>query len=146
MSVMPSGVRTRVCVVVLAEGDAALRALHTKALRESGFIVEEAANGREALILAQAGRASLLVLDRHLPDGDGWNVARALKADGAHRPLTIVGLAWHRERADVESALIAGCDAFLEKSSTSEALVRYVRGMLDLPLEEHDLVASFGRR
>ena len=142
---MPSGVRSRAYVVVLAEGDANLRAVHCKALRASGFVVEEASNAREALVISQAGRAALLLLDRHLPDGDGWNVARALKADVTRRDITIVGLAWHRERSDVEGALIAGCDAFLEKSCTPEMLVRHVRGMLDLPLEEEPLVAAFAR-
>ena len=59
--------------MVLAEGDATLRAIHGQALRASGLVVEEASNAREAMLVAQAGRAALLVLDRHLPDGDGWN-------------------------------------------------------------------------
>ena len=128
--------------MVLAEGDPDLRALHGNALRASGLVVEEASNAREAMLIAQAGRAALIVLDRHLPDGDGWNVARALKSGVDSKGITVVGLAWHRERADVESALIAGCDAFLEKSCTPDALVRYVRGMLDLPLDDEPLVAK----
>ncbi|MDB4940558.1 MAG: hypothetical protein JWP97_92 [Labilithrix sp.] len=141
-----SGVRSKVVVVVLAEGDALLRRLHRRALFDSGVLVEEAESAEDALALTRKGRASLLVLDRHLPDADGWDVARALKASPDTRDVIVLGLAWHRERSDVDGALVAGCDAFLEKAATPEALVRHVRGLLDLPLDDAPAALLGGAR
>jgi DNA-binding NarL/FixJ family response regulator len=52
--------------------------------------------------------------------------------------VPIVAFTSHRERSDVEGALVAGCDAFLEKGCSPDSLVRHVRGMLGLPLDGKD--------
>ncbi len=140
---MPSsGVRSKLHVVLLVEDHADLRELYGTAMRESSFLVYEVVTVREALVLADRLRPDLVLLDRHLPDGDGWDVARALKANEASRHVPIVAFTSHRERADVEGALVAGCDAFLEKGCSPEALVRHVRGMLGLPLDATRPVAA----
>jgi CheY-like chemotaxis protein len=137
-----SCVRSKVHVVLLVEDNADLRLLYADAMRDSGLIVQEAATVAEALTaLAAAHPPGLVVLDRRLPDGDGWDVARALKADEATSQVPIVGFTSHGGRSDVEGALVAGCDAFLEKGCAPEALVRHVRGMLALPLDGNDLEA-----
>jgi two-component system cell cycle response regulator DivK len=125
-------------VVLLVEDSADLRQLYAAALRESGLIVDEVESIREALVRASQLPPDLVLLDRRLPDGDGWTVARSLKANEATRHVPITAFTTHRERADVEGALVAGCDAFLEKGCLPEALVRHVRGMLGLPLDTTD--------
>jgi CheY-like chemotaxis protein len=139
---MASGVRTKVHVVLLVEDNADLRVLYGDAMRESGLLVEEVSSVQEALVALSADRSpSLVVLDRGLPDGDGWDVARALKAKESTREIPIVAFTSHRGRADVEGALVAGCDAFLEKGCAPDALVRHVRGMLGLPFDRKDAPA-----
>ena len=132
-----SGTRSTVHVL-LVEDNADLRALYGEALRASGLIVDEVESVEGALRFAARLPPDLVLLDRGLPDGDGWRVARSLKADEATRHVPIVAFTSHRERADVEVALVAGCDAFLEKGCSTEALVRHVRGMLGLPLDTVD--------
>jgi CheY-like chemotaxis protein len=134
---MKSGVHPKPYVVLLVEDDADVRELYGSALRRAELLVDEAATVAEAHKILARLRPDIIVLDRRLPDGDGWNVARAVKANEATRHVPIVGFTSHRGRADVEGALVAGCDAFLEKGCAPEALVRHVRGMLDLPLDEH---------
>jgi CheY-like chemotaxis protein len=48
----------------------------------------------------------------------------------------ILGFTASRGRGDVEGALVAGCDAFLEKPCTPVQLVRFALGLLGLPLPE----------
>jgi DNA-binding response OmpR family regulator len=132
---MASGIRSKLYVVLLVEDNADLRAIYATALRESRFIVDEARTKREGLDMGACVRPDIIVLDRGLPDGDGWDVARALKADERTQHAPIIAFTCHRERADVEVALIAGCDAFLEKGCSPFTLVQHVRGMLNLPLE-----------
>jgi DNA-binding response OmpR family regulator len=135
---MDSGVRSKLHIVLLVEDNADLRELYGNALRASGLLVDEVVTVSEALELAERLRPDIVILDRRLPDGDGWDVARALKASEPMRLVPIVAFTSHRERADVESALVAGCDAFVEKGCAPGALVRHVRGMLDLPLADID--------
>jgi len=132
-----SGVRTKVHVVLLVEDNADFRDLYGNAMREAGLLVDEVVTVTEAIELAERLRPDIVVLDRHLPDGDGWDVARALKASAseAMRRAPIIAFTSHKQRADVESALVAGCDAFVEKGCSPDSLVRHVRGMLGLPLE-----------
>src|SRR3954454_20030628 len=131
-----SGVRTKAHVVLLVEDNADLRDLYGNAMRDAGLLVDEVVTVTEAIQLAERLRPDIVVLDRHLPDGDGWDVARALKASAsdAIRRAPIIAFTSQNEGADVESALVAGCDAFVEKGCAPDSLVRHVRGMLDLPL------------
>ena len=132
---MTSGVRPKVHCVLLVEDNADLRELYGDALRDAGLIVDEVATATEAIEVAAELRPDIVVLDRRLPDGDGWDVARSFKASQAMSQVPIIAFTSHNERADVESALVAGCDSFFEKGSTPEALVSHVRGMLGLPLQ-----------
>ncbi|MDB4936118.1 MAG: hypothetical protein JWP87_3090 [Labilithrix sp.] len=135
---MTSGVRSKLHIVLLVEDNADLRELYGNALRHSGLLVDEVVTVSEAIELAERLRPDIVILDRRLPDGDGWDVARALKASELMRDVPIVAFTSHRERADVEGALVAGCDAFVEKGCAPDSLVRHVRGMLDLPLDGFD--------
>lgn len=132
---MTSGVRSKVHIVLLVEDNVDLRELYSGALRDAGLVVDEVGTVTEAIELAGTLRPDIVVLDRRLPDGDGWDVARALKASPSMNHVPIIGFTSHNQRADVESALVAGCDSFFEKGSTPASLVRHVRGMLGLPLE-----------
>lgn len=143
---MQSGVRAKLYVVLLVEDNADFRELYGNAMRASGLLVDEVVTTSEAIELAGRLRPDIVVLDRRLPDGDGWNVARALKADATTREIPIVAFTSHRERADVEGALVAGCDAFVEKGCAPDSLVRHVRGMLGLPLDVVDPHAATAAR
>lgn len=146
---MVSGVRAKVHLVLLVEDHPDLRELYGNALRESGLVVDECVTVSEALEMASRIRPDLVVLDRNLPDGDGWNVARAIKASADTKHASIVAFTAHKQRADVEVALVAGCDVFLEKGCAPDVLVRHVRGLLDLPLEGVDpyaVTVARGRR
>lgn len=135
---MTSGVRSKFFVVLLVEDNTDFRELYGSALRASGLLVDEVTTVSEAVEVGLRVRPDIVVLDRGLPDGDGWDVARALKASEETKHVPIVGFTMNRGRSDVESALVAGCDAFVEKGCTPDALVRHVRGMLNLPLQPNE--------
>lgn len=133
-------------MVLLVEDNADLRELYGNAMRDAGLHVDEVVTVTEAIELAERLRPDIVVLDRRLPDGDGWNVARALRASTseAMRRVPIVAFTSYNQRADVEGALIAGCDAFVEKGCPPDSLVSHVRGMLGLPLEIADAYPTHG--
>ena len=85
--------------ILNAAGDSALRAAISHVQRSGGFEVVEAADGAEALRLARQ-QPDLILLDVTLPDMDGFEVCRQLKADPATSAIPIVCLsAAHPEGA-----------------------------------------------
>jgi two-component system, cell cycle response regulator DivK len=73
---------------------------------------------------------TVIVMDRHLPDADGWEASRRLKRDPLTRSIPIIALSADSERSSVERSLEAGCDAFLGKPCTIEALVSTIERLL----------------
>jgi CheY-like chemotaxis protein len=90
-------------------------------------IVGEAADGLQALELAQTLTPDLVILDIELPKLDGYTVARTLK-QGSTPPL-IVFLSVHTDHASRQSALTAGGDAFVEKGHGWLALIAQIRAL-----------------
>jgi len=67
--------------VLIVEDDEGLRHGHAGVLASGGYRVSEAATGEEALRRARAEPPDLVLLDAALPDGDGVEVCRRLKAE-----------------------------------------------------------------
>ena len=123
----------KAALVLFVEDDPDIRVLYGNALREAGLFVDEVVSVHEAVEVASRLRPDIVVLDRNLPDGDGWDVARDIKANASTKHIPIVGFTAHRTRGDMENALVAGCDMLLAKPCTPDSLVRHVRGMLAIP-------------
>src|SRR5439155_18398559 len=92
-------------------------------LANSGYDVMPAATGQQALALANSWEPNVIVLDLGLPDIDGWEVARQLKAaprTGAIPIIALTGADLPHERV---SAMRAGCDRHLSKPCVPADLV-----------------------
>ncbi len=104
---------------------------YASALRDAGFEVVEAATLHSAGNAMDAQRPDVIVLDRHLPDGDGLDFARRVRRSTAS--VRIVMLTASGQRSDVEAALLAGCDAFLTKPCPGDVVVLHVERVLGPP-------------
>ncbi|MES2975076.1 MAG: response regulator [Pseudomonadota bacterium] len=103
--------RTLVQVLVVEDEEPIRRFLVTT-LEAEGYVVHEAANAREGESLATNRRIDVFLVDLGLPDGDGLELIRHLRA-WTQRPLIVLS-ARSQERQKVE-ALDAGADDFLAK-------------------------------
>ena len=94
--------------------------------REVDFqIVAEAGTGREAIALAESTQPDIVVLDISLPDIDGTEVARILRA--AQPKLAILALSIHQEPYFVQEMLRAGAVGYVVKSAAVRELVQAIR-------------------
>ena len=91
------------------------RELFVEFLRMAGFTAEQAASGQEALEKAASLRPSAIVMDLEMPDMDGWEATRRLKADERTRAIPVVALSAHVMEGARKRATEAGCAGFLPK-------------------------------
>ena len=111
-------------LVLVVEDSDAIRAAFTILLEESGYAVAAAANGAEALRLAERRAPDLVLLDLGLPDLPGLDVARRLKAGAATARVPIVALTGRDDPADRAALMSAGCAAYLVKPVDTQQLIQ----------------------
>jgi two-component system, OmpR family, response regulator len=97
-------------------------------LRYEGFCVEEAFTGRSALAMAQEHPPDLIVLDVMLPDLDGLEVTRRLRADGVRTPVLF--LTARDSLQDKLAGLTIGGDDYVTKPFSLAELIARVRVIL----------------
>ena len=106
------------------------REMYAAYLRFSGFVVEEAVTGTEAIEKALATSPNLIVMYLSLPGMDGWEATRRLKIDPRTKHIPIVVVSGHALEGSVRAAKVAGCDAFLRKPCLPQALLAEVKKLL----------------
>jgi DNA-binding response OmpR family regulator len=112
---------------MVVEDDEAIASGLGRVLGSQGYDVQRAGRGRAALASADAD-VGLVVLDLGLPDMDGLDVCRALRA--AHPELAILILTARDQELDVVAGLDAGADDYLVKPFRLSELLARVRAHL----------------
>jgi CheY-like chemotaxis protein len=113
--------------ILFVEDDVATREGYVDYLGARGMNVVPAATGREALTLAATSQLDAIVLDLGLPDVDGWEVARRLKASPATSAVPIIALTGADLPHEQSSALRAGCDWHLAKPCAPGDVLRIIQ-------------------
>jgi DNA-binding response OmpR family regulator len=111
--------------ILIAEDEEGVVAFLEKGLRASGYAPTTVGDGRTALALARTDRFDLLVLDLGLPQMDGMDVLRELRALGRRLPVLILSA-----RDDVVSGLDLGADDYVRKPFRFEELLARIRARL----------------
>jgi len=113
--------------VLVVDDEVAIRRFLRVALDGEGFIVLEAATGRDALQALAVERPDLVLLDLGLPDMDGVEVTRRLR-EWSQVPVIILSVREHE--ADKIAALDAGADDYLTKPFGVGELLARIRTIL----------------
>jgi two-component system OmpR family response regulator len=112
--------------ILLIEDDKEAAEYLVKALSESGYVVDHAAEGRDGLFMATSGAYDALIVDRMLPGMDGLSIVAALRAAEIRTPTLILSALGAVD--DRVKGLRAGGDDYLVKPSELlarlEALLR----------------------
>ncbi|MDQ6883307.1 MAG: response regulator [Candidatus Dormibacteraeota bacterium] len=117
-------------LILVVEDDAMMQRMALKVLRSRGFVCELAPNGREAVAMAVRLQPSLILMDLSLPEMNGWEATRALKADPSVAGIPVVAITAHAMVGDRESAIAAGCAECLTKPYEIADLVSLVERYL----------------
>jgi two-component system OmpR family response regulator len=114
--------------LLLVDDEDNLRTMLEAALRHNGFGVTTATTGREALAAVADAAPDLIVRDVMMPDLDGFEVCRRLRADGVRTPVLF--LTARDATEDKVRGLTLGGDDYLVKPFSLEELVARVNAVL----------------
>jgi two-component system, OmpR family, response regulator len=118
----------RIPQVLVVDDEPNIRELVQVALKFHGCSVTTAATGKDALRQAEANKPDLIVLDVMMPDMDGFEVCRRLRAAGNEVP--VIFLTARDTSSDTVTGLAIGGDDYVTKPFSVEALVARVRAVL----------------
>lgn len=114
--------------LLLVDDEDNLRSMLEAALRHSGFEVDPASTGREALDAVPEVKPDLIVLDVMLPDLDGFDVCQRLRAGGDRTPVLFLTARDGTE--DKVRGLTMGGDDYLVKPFSLDELVARINAVL----------------
>jgi CheY-like chemotaxis protein len=112
--------------LLLVEDEQANRELFRRRLERKGHAVVTAENGLEAVALARGEKPDLIIMDLGLPDIDGWEATRRLKAGAETAAIPVIVLSAHAGAEARERAFAAGCEDFETKPVDWDSLFRKI--------------------
>ena len=121
-------------IVLIVEDEPAIADILRITLKYNGFTVYWAATGREALAAVREHRPDLVLLDVMLPDGNGWEICRSLRAERAAGPepddLAVIFVTARDAPRDVVAGLALGGDDYITKPFGVDEVVARVQAVL----------------
>ena len=102
--------------ILLVEDDPFLIDIYTTKLKEAGFKIEVATDGEEGLRKLTEKKFDLLVLDIVLPQIDGWEILKKVKADQKLKETPVLILSNLGQKGEVEKGMKLGATKYLIKA------------------------------
>jgi len=126
----PEGMMSRAATLLIVEDEPETANLLETYFRAHGYQVFTASSGEEALSVAQARTIDLIVLDIRLPDMDGFEVFRQLRAHRRTREIPVIFLTEKRERESRLTGLEMGAHDYIPKPFSLQELRARVQNIL----------------
>ena len=112
--------------ILLVEDEKVNRDILARRLAKQGFAVQIAVNGVEACAAAQTAAVDLILMDAQMPEMDGYEAIRRLKAVPQTQKIPIIALTAHVMCEERNKALAAGCDDFHGKPVEFDKLLQQI--------------------
>lgn len=114
-------------LILVAEDNPDNRNLLTRRLERQGWTVVTAEDGREAVDVCRSAKPDLVLMDVAMPNMNGLEATRALRADPATAATKIIAVTAHAMDANRIECIEAGCDDFATKPINFPELVAMIR-------------------
>ncbi len=117
--------------ILLVEDNEMNRDMLSRRLARKGYEVSIAIDGHQGLSMALRGDFDLVLMDLSLPEMDGWEATRRLRADPRGRSLPVIALTAHAMPGDREKALETGCNEYDSKPVDFPRLLAKIEALLN---------------
>lgn len=132
-------------LIYVVEDDKNIREIERIALQNSGYVVEEFEYAKDFFAALQVQKPDLLLLDIMLPDADGLDIVRKLRADASVGMLPIIMITAKTSEIDKVKGLDMGADDYLTKPFGVMELISRVKALLRRTSKEtHEKVIVVG--
>jgi two-component system, chemotaxis family, chemotaxis protein CheY len=122
--------RARILVV---DDSSLVRLYYREALEKTGFAIEEAINGIEAMEKVLAKAFDLVIVDINMPGMDGLTFLRTLRSAADVATIPVLMITTQAGEHDIENARMAGANFYLVKPVSQAELVRHACVLTGLP-------------
>jgi len=116
--------------ILLVEDNEMNRDMLSRRLTRKGHEVSIAIDGREGVAKARDERPELILMDISLPEIDGWEATRLLRADVSTASIPVIALTAHAMESDRVRSLEAGCDDYDTKPVELQRLLDKIEALL----------------
>jgi len=127
----PTGTTGQGCSVLLVEDDKALRRYLEIVLERSGYVVEPASDGLDAMKLLLQTRVDVVITDAIMPNLNGYELCRFIRATRSLAHLPIILLSAMEPKHAVSETEQA--DAFLAKPVSTDDLLQTIAALIQVP-------------
>lgn len=121
-------VQGKSATILVVDDDPSIRSLLSQELGEAGYMIDEAANGKEALARVRASRPDLIILDVMMPEMNGFDVAAVLKNDPQTMDIPIIVLSIVQDKT---RGFRIGVDRYLTKPIDTGLLFTEIGSLLE---------------
>lgn len=116
--------------ILLVEDNEMNRDMLSRRLTKRGFNVVIAVDGREGIDLTTKELPDVILMDMSLPEIDGWEATKRIKATASTKHIPLIALTAHAMAGDREKALQAGCDDYDTKPIDFQRLLEKIEKAL----------------
>ncbi len=102
-----------------------------KVLEFHGATIYTAANGEDGLVVLEEVMPSFILLDLSMPQMDGWEMLRRMRAEPELRLIPVIAVTAHAMHGDMERVLDAGFDAYIAKPFRISTFLDEIRQVLE---------------
>jgi two-component system cell cycle response regulator DivK len=117
--------------ILVVEDDEANQEIVTRILRREGYEVIQANDGVAGVALALTEKPDLILMDLSLPELDGWEATRQIRANPVTAAIPIIALTAHAFAEEVQRALQAGCNHYETKPLVYRRVIKKVKDLLN---------------
>ena len=116
--------------ILLVEDNEMNRDMLSRRLARKGHEVSIAIDGREGVAKARDERPEIILMDISLPELDGWEATRQLRADVSTASIPVIALTAHAMESDRLRSLEVGCDDYDTKPVELQRLLGKIDALL----------------
>jgi CheY-like chemotaxis protein len=116
--------------ILIVEDNEENRDALSRRLQRRGFEIVMAADGKVGVAMAQAEKPDLVLMDMNMPELDGWEATRQIRAAPETQNLPVIALTSHAMAGDRDRALEAGCADYHTKPVDFPKLLTQIEALL----------------